>query len=325
MHQTGFWSDPERCKTAERTGWESTLIPRIDYQKLAAADPETLETVATGAREVGFLLLGNTPVGARRQQAALSAYQQFFDQPRATKAAVDMARTGANRGWGGSRSERVDPVANPDYKEVFDCGVPLDADDPLAGLPVYAANLWPASPAGFQAIVEDYFGRTRDVAMTVLEGIARSLGRDPEAFAGKFARPMALLRGNYYPPRPAWAGERDFGIAAHTDYGCLTLLASDGQAGLELETRDGHWREIHSEPGEFVVNFGEMLEIWSAGAVKATPHRVVGGDRARLSIALFFNPDYDADVSPPGSVRPISAGAHLSQRYAETYLHLNDA
>ena len=300
----------------------STRVVRDHADRFAA--PVHDQRQIAGAR-AGVIVI---PAVQRRRGALVSRYDERgkigLRLPIVAEG-VDMARTGANRGWGGSRSERVDPVANPDYKEVFDCGVPLDADDPLAGLPVYAANLWPASPAGFQAIVEDYFGRTRDVAMTVLEGIARSLGRDPEAFAGKFARPMALLRGNYYPPRPAWAGERDFGIAAHTDYGCLTLLASDGQAGLELETRDGHWREIHSEPGEFVVNFGEMLEIWSAGAVKATPHRVVGGDRARLSIALFFNPDYDADVSPPGSVRPISAGAHLSQRYAETYLHLNDA
>ena len=53
---------------------------------------------------------------------------------------------------------------------------------------------------------------------------------------------MALLRGNYYPSRPDWAGAKDFGIATHTDYGCLTLLATDGSPGLEVRKRGGGWR-----------------------------------------------------------------------------------
>jgi len=136
---------------------------------------------------------------------------------------------------------------------------------------------------------------------------------------------MALLRGNYYPARPDWAGERDFGIAAHTDYGCLTLLATDGRAGLEVRLRDGSWQPIRAETGEFVVNFGEMLEMWTNGAVKATPHRVVGGLEERISVPLFFNPNYDTNVAPLGSGLVITAGEHLTKRYAETYVHLQQA
>ena len=35
-------------------------------------------------------------------------------------------------------------------------------------------------------------------------GIAEAIGEDRGFFDDKFARPMALLRGNYYPPRPGW-------------------------------------------------------------------------------------------------------------------------
>ncbi len=136
---------------------------------------------------------------------------------------------------------------------------------------------------------------------------------------------MALLRGNYYPARPRWAGTRDFGIAPHTDYGCLTLLATDGTAGLEVQRRGGEWLPVAAAPGTFVVNFGEMLEMWTGGAVRATPHRVIGTDAERLSAPLFFNPRYDTDVAPPGATRPILAGDHLSRRYDETYLHLGRA
>ena len=90
------------------------MIPRIDFQKLAAGDTDTLQAVASGARDTGFLLLENTPISAARQQEVLAAYLGFFRQDPAVKSEVDMACTGANRGWGASRSEQVDPVSNPD-------------------------------------------------------------------------------------------------------------------------------------------------------------------------------------------------------------------
>jgi isopenicillin N synthase-like dioxygenase len=75
----------------------------------------------------------------------------------------------------------------------------------------------------------------------------------------------------------------------------------------------------------FVINFGEMLEMWSEGGVKATLHRVTGGAEERISIPLFFNPNYDANVAPARSDQLIRAGDHLSRRYAETYLHMKTA
>jgi isopenicillin N synthase-like dioxygenase len=301
------------------------MIPRIDFQKMIAGDAETLETIAYGARDVGFLTLENTPISGEAVQELIALYRRFFKMDDAAKAAVDMARTGANRGWGASKSEQVDPKANPDYKQVFDCGLPVPDGDPMAHLPVYAPNLWPEAPEGFQETVEQYFAQARAVSLALLAAIARAIGKDGDYFADKFDRPMALLRANFYPPRPDWAGEKDFGIAAHTDYGCLTLLATDGQAGLEVEMRDGSWLPVAVEPGVFVINFGEMLEMWSEGGVKATLHRVTGGAEERISIPLFFNPNYDANVAPAGSDQVIRAGDHLSRRYAETYLHMKTA
>ena len=144
---------------------------------------------------------------------------------------------------------------------------------------------------------------------------------DPAFFADKFAKPMALLRGNYYPARPDWAGDKDFGIAAHTDYGCLTLLATDGSPGLEVQTRKSEWVSVNASPGTFIINFGEMLQMWSGGRVVATPHRVIGGDKARISIPFFFNPQHDVNVAPPDLDEVRLAGEHLSRRYDQTYVH----
>ncbi|WP_407492858.1 isopenicillin N synthase family dioxygenase [Pseudooceanicola sp. MF1-13] len=299
------------------------MVPRLDMSRLLAGDPEELETLRAGAHEVGFLVVHNTALSAEDVQAVIAAYRSFFRLTVAEKEAVDMARTGSNRGWGGPQSERVDPMANPDYKEVFDCGFELPDGDPLSDLPVYAPNLWPDVP-GFRQTVQGYYRAATGVAMDMLRCIAGAIGENPSYFDDKFDRPMALLRGNYYPERPDWAGDKDFGIAAHTDYGCLTLLASDGVPGLEVQGRDGSWAAVTAQPGEFVINFGEMLEMWTEGRVKATLHRVKGSAEERISVPLFFNPNHDANVAPEGQ-DAIQAGDHLAKRFNETYLHLAKA
>lgn len=294
------------------------MIPKLDAARIAARDPETLADLRRGAEEIGFVIVGNTAISAARMRFVLAAYRAFFDLPEAEKRQVDMAATGSNRGWGAPQSEQVDPQANPDYKQVFDSGF----EDRASGLSVYAPNQWPARPEGFRAVVEAYYRDARAVAMEILRGIAGAIGEAPDFFDDKFARPMALLRGNYYPTRPDWAGDKDFGIAAHTDYGCLTLLGSDGVAGLEVLLRDGTWLPVEARPGEFVINFGEMLESWTGGRVKATLHRVKGTTEDRISVPLFFNPDYMTNVAPMGSGQVIRAGEHLEKRFNETYVHL---
>lgn len=300
------------------------MIDNLDLEKLDRREPDELTRLAEAVGQVGFLTVSNTGLSEDRVREVIETYRAFFHLSVEQKQAADMARTGSNRGWGAPLSEQVDPNANPDFKEVFDCGYELPPGNSYAarGLSVYAPNLWPAQPPEFRSIIQAYYGDACAVAMRLLRAIAGALGRDPASFDQAFDTPMALLRGNYYPRRPDWAGEKDFGIAAHTDYGCLTLLATDGQPGLEVQMPGGEWQPVQADPGVFIINFGEMLEFWTAGRVKATMHRVKGGRDERISVPLFFNPSYDTNVAPPGSGRTISAGEHLTRRFQETYLHL---
>ncbi|MEQ9693555.1 2OG-Fe(II) oxygenase family protein [Shimia sp. SDUM112013] len=300
------------------------MVPRLDARKIAARDPDTMARLRRGVEEAGFLTVENTALSRAEILGVIDAYRRFFRLPEDRKQAVNMARTGANRGWGASGSEQVDPDANPDYKQVFDCGFELAANDPLRALSlsVYADNQWPADMPAFRDTVQAYYGQACTVAMTVLRGIAAAIGQPEDYFDAAFTRPMALLRGNYYPQRPDWATDKDFGIGAHTDYGCVTLLATDGVPGLEAQARDGTWVSVQADPGVFVINFGEMLEMWTDGAVRATPHRVKGSSQERISVPLFFNPNHDTNVGPIGSGRVILAGDHLKKRFDETYLHL---
>jgi isopenicillin N synthase-like dioxygenase len=65
-----------------------------------------------------------------------------------------------------------------------------------------------------------------------------------------------------------------------------------------------------------------MLESWTNGRIKATLHRVIGTSQERVSVPLFFNPNYDTNVAPLGSGGRLLAGDHLERRFRETYLHL---
>jgi isopenicillin N synthase-like dioxygenase len=298
------------------------MIPRLDAQKIREADPVTLAALAEAARGVGFATIYNTALTPDRVKDVIETYRAFFRLPESEKRAIDMAQTGANRGWGAPGSEQVDPDANPDYKQFFDSGFELSVGDPLADLPVYAPNQWPEGNTVFRKKIQDYYGDASAVAMDLLRGIAQAIDMPRDYFDAAFDKPMALLRGNYYPERPPWATSRDFGIATHTDYGCLTLLATDGSPGLEVRKRGGGWIAVDAPPGDFVINFGEMMEFWTQGSVKATPHRVVGGLHERVSVPLFFNPAHDTNVAPPASGDTVLAGAHLAARFEQTYVHL---
>ena len=297
------------------------MIPRINLKALSTGDEMALAAMHWAAADIGFATIYNTALSAERVSEAIETYRAFFQLPEARKQTLDMARTGANRGWGAAGSEQVDPEANPDFKQFFDVGFALPDGHPLAEKVFYAPNQWPDDPA-FHRVIAAYYDDALAVSKGLLRAIAQAIGADADHFEGAFDTPMALLRGNYYPTRPDWAGAKDFGIAMHTDYGCLTLLATDGSPGLEVRKRGGGWIPVSAPPGEFIINFGEMLEFWTAGRVKATPHRVVGGTAERISVPLFFNPSYDTNVAPEGSDAVMLAGDHLSARFRETYVHL---
>ncbi|MGJ8625130.1 MAG: 2-oxoglutarate and iron-dependent oxygenase domain-containing protein [Yoonia sp.] len=76
--------------------------------------------------------------------------------------------------------------------------------------------------------------------------------------------------------------------------------------------------------GEFVIDFGEMLEMWTDGLVVATPHRVIGFNTERMSAALFYNRNGQTNLAPVSSGQTIGTVDHLQKRFDETDLHLQN-
>ena len=118
------------------------------------------------------------------------------------------------------------------------------------------------------------------------------------------ADPLLLLRFFNYPARPAPAHMPvQWGVGEHTDYGLLTMLWQDDVGGLQVRTDDG-WLDAPPLPGTFICNVGDMLDRMTGGRYRSVPHRVAvnRSGRDRLSIPLFFDPDFDT-VDPAGARR----------------------
>lgn len=176
------------------------MVPRLDFLDLKRQDPVALGALKAGAKEVGFLTVYNT--GIRRQDISrlLDLYKAFFNGPDAEKQAINMAPTGANRGWGAPGAEQVSANTNPDYKEVFYCGIALAEKDSLYALGVCASNQWPKTPAMFVIDIMAYFERAHAISLIILQAIAAENWRNPVFFT-LFNKPVALLRRNFYPKK----------------------------------------------------------------------------------------------------------------------------
>ena len=300
----------------------NTIIPKIDYKIiLNNEDPsfsDELKKFNYAISQYGFLLLKNTPIDKKVKNNILKTYKAFFDLPFEEKNKVNMNLTSSNRGWGAPKGEQVNTEYNPDYKEIFDTGPHQKLKEEFRDLTYYSKNLWPKQLPLFENNVNNYYDLCTKIGMKVLSFIEYSLDLSENFFRNKFENPMSLLRCNYYLPRKSILSNKDYGIAPHTDYGCLTILLTDNNPGLEIKNPSNEWELVTPEEGEVIVNFGDMLEFWSKKKIKATPHRVYGNNKERFSIPFFFNPQYDTVISKKNK---IIAGEYLSKKYDTTYLH----
>ena len=172
---------------------------------------------------------------------------------------------------------------------------------------------------GFETAVRAYQAAALRAAHVVLEALASTLGV-PGFFAARMAEPQCRLRLLHY---PRGDGTAPVFSTPHTDYGAITLLATDGRPGLEVR-RDGAWVPVATPPGGVIVQLGDMLARWTNDRYRSTPHRVVGSsDTDRYSIPFFVNPDPATVVHTIGSCvsvdnperyEPVTAGEFLTAR-----------
>lgn len=256
-----------------------------------AAEAEQVQNLRRGFEQNGFLTLTGHGISSERKAEMLEISKAFFLNAE-QKQATDLEQSPLGRGY--------EKPTNYEYKESFMTGLELDPQHPYvqAELPFHGANQWPIEQeglAGFKDKMLSYQADMLAITAKVNRLLSLSLGQDAETINDRVTVPHCMLRLLRYQGH----NQQENGIAPHTDWGCLSLIIQDENAGLEILDKAGEWQLVVPEKDQMVVNVGNIAEILSGGHYPSTLHRVAGNlNHDRYSIAFFCDLDYFSSLKP---------------------------
>jgi len=215
--------------------------------------------------------------------------------------------------------------------EAFDLGLDLPVDDPdyLAGNLLLGPNVWPDLP-GFKETVSAYYAEIASLGRWITAALELHLGLPSGAMTDQMSKPISQLRLLHYVHQNDAVDTNSVNMGAHTDYECLTLLHTRN-AGLQVMTAEDHWIDVPVDPAAYVVNIGDMMEAWTNGRLRSTPHRVLNLRPERFSMPYFVAANFDTLIRPfPGLVAPgdqekyppFQAGDHLTRMLMRDFPYL---
>ncbi|KAG2449269.1 hypothetical protein HYH02_005426 [Chlamydomonas schloesseri] len=331
-------------------------VPIID---MSAPEDVAAAAVRAAAAGSGFFYVTGHGVSQDLVDEAFTQQRALFGLPLEAKMAL--LQDDNNRGYTPFREETLDPARQKhgDTKEGFYFGREVAADSPEASKPLHGPNQWPDPVLlpEYRRVTWRYYTELNGLGMRLLRLLALSLGLPADHFTPMFSQPLVTLRPLHYAAEVSDPGAGVFGAGAHTDYGMLTILATDdvpglqiwlpdgsgcggadqgqGQGGAQGGAQGGRWHDVAPVSGAFIINLGDMLERWTNGLYRSTLHRVINTTgRERYSIAFFFEPNFDTvvEVLPactgpgnPPRYPPTTSGEHLLAKYAQTHAGYNAA
>lgn len=326
-----------------------THVPLIDISPFLRGDAEGKRRVAAeinqACEEIGFFLVTGHGVDQAQIDRTYASAEAFFDQPTAAKLAIRLPAPHISRGYtplaGESLAAGLGEQSPGDLKEMVDMGpidVPIGAyfTRPEAANH-FAPNLWPDHPEGFRPVMESYYRRMNRLANDLMAIFALALDLPEDFFFDKLNKNLSALRIICYPEQTTPPEPGQLRSGAHTDYGTLTILMSNkAVGGLQARHRDGYWVDVVPEPGTFVINIADAMQVWTNDRWVSTLHRVVNppaalagqaGRARRQSLVFFHQPNYDAliDTLPscfgperPRKYEPMTFGEHWTRKWMAT-------
>ena len=301
-----------------RTMLSQSSIPVIDVSSLfssgGADRTHTDGAILRAAATPGFFLARNLPRTVPVDRESRLELLRLFDLREAQirplwRKKFDASHANVYRGWFplqmGFLTSKEGIDMGPDV--AYGSSV-VRADDPLQeATPLPGEDALPR----WRAAVGSYYRGMVETSRALMHSVARSLHLTEHFFDEAFDRGLSTLRLIRYPPRNEQAAEVDPSVwvvhegrrhyvtgAPHVDSGFLTLLAQHGVGGLQARDRHGAWMDVPLLEGALAVNFGKVLERWSAGRIQATEHRVIGSGEPRMSIPFFYEARVDAEIRP---------------------------
>jgi isopenicillin N synthase-like dioxygenase len=313
-------------------------IPVIDFAAFLKGSPDERRAVARkigeACRNIGFFYLTGHGIARAATENVFAEAKRFFDLPVEKKKEIAIEKSPCHRGWFSLGGENLDPkqqVEAGDFKEGIKIGRDLPLDHPLvkAGTPLHGPDQWPTGLPGWHETMQSYYDALVTLGREVMHAFALALELPENHFDRWLTGPMATLGPLHYPPQKGQITAARIGAGAHTDFGCLTILAQDSVGGLQVRNSAGQWIDAPYLPASFVLNIGDMLERWTNGVFSSTVHRVINSSgRDRYSLPFFFDPVFDADLTVlptctgpdrPAKYPPTTGGQYLLDRINETF------
>lgn len=280
-------------------------VPLIDISPLNSNDEQAYLSVAEeidhACREMGFFYITGHGISSEQMRSMFELAQRFFAQPEEIKQKILITNSSNHRGWGTTGSEQLDPSQPQDWKETFDMALDLHREHPIAkACPrLYGPNQYGELPS-FAQQMNQHYGLLMAVAKRILKAMAIALKQPDDFFTQYFDDHISVLRLLHYPPRPdnIVADAESKVAGAHTDYGCITLLAQDDVGGLEVCNAQNEWIAAPPIKDSIVVNIGDLMQRWTNDQYRSTAHRVASppSNTHRYSMPFFVEPRFDSEV-----------------------------
>ncbi|MED6170745.1 hypothetical protein PIB30_034012 [Stylosanthes scabra] len=281
-------------------------LPMVD---LSSPDPlSTAYSIRQACVDYGFFYLVNHGVHNKLLSSVFQQSAEFFALPLDYKLSLSRKEY---RGYTPLFSENLDPSSHPKGDAKESCYIGNLEDSTSVNL-----NQWPS-----QGKLEK----------NLLSLVALSLNLDNDFFEKTaLNKPDAFLRLLHYPGE---LGYEDLcGASAHSDYGMITLLVTDGVPGLQIckekFKQPRVWEDVSHVEGAFIVNIGDLMERWTNCIYRSTLHRVIPTGKERYSVAFFLDPpsycliecfESCCSESSPPRFPPIRSGDYLIERFMLTY------
>ncbi|KAK7362687.1 hypothetical protein VNO77_04807 [Canavalia gladiata] len=316
-------------------------IPVIDLSPITNhtdSDPSAIEAlvkeIGNACKEWGFFQVINHGVPLTIRHRIEEASKLFFAQSVEEKKKV--GRDGSSP-VGYYDTEHTKNVR--DWKEVFDflakdpTFIPVTSDEDDDRVTQWR-NPTPQYPPNFRGIIEEYIQEMEKLSFKLMELIALSLGLEAKRFEEFFIKDQSsFIRVNHYPPCPY--SHLALGVGRHKDPGALTILAQNEVGGLDVKRKtDQQWIRVKPTPDAYIINVGDIIQVWSNDAYESVEHRVVvNSEKERFSIPFFFFPAHDTQVRPleelinkqnPSKYRPYKWGKFLVHRGSSNFKKQNE-
>jgi isopenicillin N synthase-like dioxygenase len=272
--------------------------------KIDLKDENIGQKLVQSFRETGFAVISGHSVPGHLLASTYEDWEQFFERPMEQKLKLKY-KTETQAGYFPPKEEKAKDATEGDLKEFYHW------------YPKYEyGSEGKYGPGGYAYGSRSSTDWLRDELVALSEHLLKAVESELlDAHSFEFKSEMlpskmcenserTLLRILHYPPLSSFSGSDQFlceRASAHEDINLITLLPAATNPGLQVKDVQGNWHTIDTDPGDIVVNVGDMLQEATGGYLPSTTHRVVADNRAmtqsRYSMPLFLHPRPEVRLS----------------------------